>query len=328
MPSEPDNRKPFPWWQSSLAALAAGILIDAYWLERRRLEVSRYDVPLQHLPFDLDGLKVLQLTDFHLGRYVKPEDICRIMKAAVPLNSDIVVLTGDYVEYHFDCLEAGLAELDALKPRCGIYAVLGNHDYWEGAGRVIRALESRNIRVLINDNIEAAPGLWIAGVDDLMAGTPDLAKTFVSLPESRAAILLSHNPKMLPRAAHRPVLMLSGHTHGGQVGLPLLPQRTLVALPGLKSLMSWYEGRGARAMGAREEGIGTCEYIEGWYEDGEALLYVCRGVGTGAPFRLNCPPEITLFTLKATCEPENGHKRVRQDFPVWLSHPAPAGVAG
>jgi len=318
------RRRRVSWWKTSLVALTAGVLLDAYWLERRRLQVSQHEVLLLHLPFDLDGLRIVQLTDLHLGRYVKPEDVRRKVEVAVSLRPDIMVLTGDFVEYHFNHLEAGLDEIITLKPRYGIYASLGNHDHWEGAQRVIDALETRDIRVLVNENTEAAPGLWLAGVDDLMAGMPDLEKTFENLPDHRATVLLSHNPKILPRVAHRPVLVLSGHTHGGQIGLPFLPPRKLMAIPGMRRLMDWYEGAGARAQGASDEGIGTSQYIEGWYEEGEAMLYVCRGIGMGSPFRISCPPEIALFILRTTREPEKECRRILRDRPLLLTPPEPA----
>ncbi len=89
--------------------------------------------------------------------------------------------------------------------------------------------------------------------------------------------------------------------------------------------MDWYEGAGARPLGASEEGIGTSRYIEGWYEEGDAMLYVCRGIGMGSPFRINCPPEIALFILRTTQEPERERKRVLRGKPLVVTRPDPVG---
>ena len=130
------------------------------------------------------------------------------------------------------------------------------------------------MRVLCNENIHLNSGLWLVGVDDVHEGKPDIASAFAGVPDNVTAIVLSHNPRLVERIPDRDVVVLSGHTHGGQIALPILTPEIMV----------WTHLR--------------CRHVAGWYQEGRARIYVNRGVGvTGKPFRYRCPAEMAIFRL-------------------------------
>jgi hypothetical protein len=259
-------------------------------------------VPLAGLPAELDGLRVVQISDLHLGPLFRAGSARRIVTLANACHPDVVVLTGDFVNYRaIKYLPAGVRELTGLQAPLGVFACLGNHDHWEDAEAVRKALEAVGVRVLVNESTPVAQGLSIAAVDDLMSGRPDLERAMAGLTDDGAVVLLSHNPTILPKVADRAWLVLSGHTHGGQIALPFLGPRGTARLPGVGSFEYYYEWIGVRARHGRTDAISTYRYPEGWYREGRARMYVSRGVGfsQGMPIRLNCPPEIACFTLRA-----------------------------
>jgi len=274
---------------ASACAAAAGIYSGE--IERHWIEVSQRQVPLRGLSSAFDGLRIAQLSDIHLDEFTEPFFVRDAVNRINSLNPDIVVLTGDYVTYGL--FEDNLAKgsewlcanlLNQLKcPQR--YAVVGNHDVKVGRERVIEALTANKISVLDNayQPIERSGGrFWLAGVDDPVEGVPNPDK---AIPESirnianQPIVLLCHAPDWADNLLHHPAgkavsLMLSGHTHGGQVRLPLLGAFFLPVL-----------GR---------------KYVKGWFRKDNLLFHVNRGIGTvGVPFRLDCPPEITLITLRS-----------------------------
>lgn len=268
----------------------------------RLVDVTEHEVALAGLPPELDGLRVVQVSDIHCNTFSRAGSVKRIVELANACKPDLVVMTGDFVSYRAGKhLTSGAYELRGLKSRLGVYACLGNHDHWEGQAAVKESLEKASVRVLVNSNSRAAEGLSIAGVDDMMVGAPDLHITRHRMPKTDAVILLSHNPIVLPKVAQKPWLVLSGHSHGGQISLPFLGPRRTAQLPGMRHLARWNESLGIRFRGGRVDAISTDRYTSGWYEEGAARLYVNRGVGTnvGLPLRLNCRPEIACFTLRA-----------------------------
>lgn len=270
-PDKPMVRRRFLKGVLGAAALAAG---DAVFLEPRWLRVTRHTVLLPHLPREQDGLTLVQLSDLHRGPMVSDDFLRRAVQVANGLGADVAVLTGDFISRSPRNAGPCAEILSALVAPRGRFAVLGNHDHWHRAHRVVTALEGVGIPVLINRSLPLAEGLFLAGVDDWWIGEPDLEATFRDVPPRQACVLLSHSPKVLPAVAHREVLVLAGHTHGGQVNLPPIPRRWL---PGLRG---W-------------------RYIAGWYREGQAQMYVNRGVGLiFPPIRFCCPPEISLFTLR------------------------------
>jgi predicted MPP superfamily phosphohydrolase len=213
------------------------------------------------------------------------------LHAAVPLVSglrpDLIVLTGDFVsvpKIGDDAQAARAAEpcaqvLRQMTAPYGLWAILGNHDCETDPERVTRALRAEGIHVLKNKSeaIEHdSARFWLGGVDDVVSGTPDLAETLRSVPASEAVILLAHEPDFADEASKFAIdLQLSGHSHGGQIRIPLIPP---LYLPELAK-----------------------KYVMGTYQVGPLPLYTNAGLGTiGLPVRLNCPPEITLITLRSS----------------------------
>jgi len=287
-------------WAVAVGVLAAAAVGYGVLLAPRRFEVSEHRVPLRFLPPALSGLRVVHLTDLHVGPFFGRTALKRVVTLANACRPDVVVLTGDFVNFRsLRFLAGATAELSELRARLGVFACLGNHDHWEGVEAVCAALREAGVTVLVNESVELAAGLWLAGVDDRMSGEADPQKTVHGVPTGAAVVLLSHNPTILPEVAGHPWLVLSGHTHGGQVALPLVGARHTPTLPGWRWVVQQYEGVGVRVHGGRSDAIATHRYPAGWYRDGQAALYVSRGIGLNQtwPFRLNCPPEIACLAL-------------------------------
>jgi uncharacterized protein len=274
---------------------AAGLALYSAEVARHWIEVTHHDMPLAGLPAVFDGMRVVQLSDIHMDEYTEPFFLDRAVERINQLQPDAVFLTGDYVSHGPFSMKFGVGAawqcaniLKKLSCR-KLYAILGNHDIGVGAEDVTEALTANGITVLRNACVpieRAGSRFWLAGTDDPVFGTPDLD---LAIPHSirnmpnEPIVLMVHAPDyanvLLDDPASRSVhMMLSGHTHGGQIRLPLVGP---LYLPG------W--GR---------------RYVEGWFHLGgwwnPLRLYVNRGIGTvGVPFRLNCPPEITLFTLRS-----------------------------
>lgn len=267
-------------------------------VEPWRTAVRKFDVELPRLPPDCDGLRIAQISDMHAGLWMPRALIRRIVKLCASCDPDVVVLTGDVVtrrnSYPPKLRElartvtdyaADLArELESLNPQFGIYAVPGNHDLWNGDFSPIAEILARaKVVSLLNQNTRLPGGLPnglpgglpIIGVDDLRAGVPNVHAATAGVSSDEAQIILSHNPRLAALFVNRNALILSGHTHGGQVALP---SRFRVA----------------------PIDAGQSFYQQGWYCVGDAKLYVSSGAGTiGVPMRLGVRPEIAVFTLKS-----------------------------
>jgi predicted MPP superfamily phosphohydrolase len=267
------------------AASAAGMALYAGEIARHALEVVCLTVALPHLPDAFAGMKIAQISDIHFEEYTEASFLQAVVRRVNALDPQLVVLTGDFVSaqplphrwdrrlsYH--CAEV----LSSIQ--CPLrYAILGNHDVLAGASAVTDALESHGIPVLADRSVPLerdGERLWLAGTRDALEQHPNMA---AALPAGRRSdreplILLAHEPDFADRIVGSHVdLVLSGHTHGGQVRLPFAPP---VMLP---------------AMGIR--------YLHGLFKLPDGMqLYVNRGIGTvGLPFRFRCPPEITVLTL-------------------------------
>jgi predicted MPP superfamily phosphohydrolase len=284
------------------AFIFAATVIYGALIPPRRVSVTNHTVQISNLPESMDGLRVVQISDLHVSPLFKKGSVRKIVKMTNALNPDLVLLTGDFVNYHsMKYLPDGAKELRKLKSRFGIYACLGNHDYWEGADDVRRILDRNGVTVLMNEHIKVGDGLYLAAIDDLMSGKPDLKKALNGLPDQSPVILMSHNPTILPQVANYDLLVVSGHTHGGQIALPFLGPRKTFGLPGINDFTKLYESAGVKARHGRMDTVSTYLYPEGWYNKGKAKMYVCRGVGFGLtiPIRLNCPPEIACFRISS-----------------------------
>jgi predicted MPP superfamily phosphohydrolase len=290
----------FHAWPAALAALVMAVVGYGVLIAPRRFEVSEHQVPLRFLPSALAGLRVVHLTDLHVGPLFGRRAVKRVVALANACRPDVVVLTGDFASFRsLRFLAGATAELGELHARLGVFACVGNHDHWEGVEAVCAALRDAGVTVLVNESARLADGLWLAGVDDRMSGAADPQKAVQGVPVGAAVVLLSHNPTILPEVAGYPWLVLSGHTHGGQIALPILGARRTATLPGCRWVVRQYEGLGVRVHGGRFDAVATHRYPTGWYHDGQAVLYVSRGIGLNQtwPLRLNCPPEIACLTL-------------------------------
>jgi predicted MPP superfamily phosphohydrolase len=243
--------------------------------EANSLSLEKIDIFLERLPKKLNNFRIVHLSDIHHSPFTSLEHIARTVKIANRLKPDLVILTGDYVSHETKYIAPMAKVLGNLKSEFGTFACLGNHDYWTDAGLVTHFLRGEGIKVLINEGLRfAARGaaFWIAAVDDHMAGTVDLPAALRGSFPDEMKLLLAHNPIILRQAARYDVdLVLSGHTHGGQVKIRdrekrILPKPKLVA---------------------------------GLHRRKNTQIYITRGIGTSIlPIRYQCPPEISLLELR------------------------------
>jgi predicted MPP superfamily phosphohydrolase len=263
-------------WRAALALGAGAGLAGLYatLLEPTQPRFTRHTLRFANLPPALDGLRIGQISDFHLGvRYTEANTRWAVAQMERE-RPDLLVLTGDFVthDYAIPHIQRLLSKLDAP---LGIYAVPGNHDYWEGIDEVTEAVEATGITMMINKarRLEwKGASFWLLGVDDAWRGNADLSTTFHQVQPDEFTILLSHVPDFVEEAARYNIpFQLSGHTHGGHIRFPFLGPLTL-PLYGTR-----------HAMGLEQIGPTT--------------LYTSRGIG-GMPIRFCCPPEASVFELK------------------------------
>jgi predicted MPP superfamily phosphohydrolase len=255
--------------------------------ERHDVQVEEHAVSLRGLGDSFHGMRIAQISDLHYDEYTEPYFIREVVARVNSLKPDMVLLTGDFVSYgpfsksfgarHANPCAALLQKLESPLR----YAVMGNHDAEVGANVVTDALTTHGITVLRNKYVPLerdGKRLWIGGVEDVLEQRPrlELAVPSKLVSGNDPVILMAHEPDFADRVArHGGVdFTVSGHTHGGQVRLPLVGPLTLPPL-----------GR---------------KYVQGFFQIGPTLLYVNRGIGSvGLPIRIDCRPEITVFTLSA-----------------------------
>jgi len=248
----------------------------ARWASGDRFVVNDERIWLDALPEAFSGLRVVQISDIHHGLFLPEPWLAEAVQQTNRLRPDIVVLTGDFVTYSRANIEPAAEILSRLRARYGVLAVLGNHDFRVGADAVTAALRRKHIEVLRNQHNTVQFGgssLYVAGVDDYGYGA-DVRRAVRGIPRDAATILLAHNPRIIHLASRHGVsLVLSGHTHGGQVNLPLL----------------------GTVYGRSPERL---RYKIGWDRLGATQIYVSRGIGTIVlPWRVRCPAEITHLEL-------------------------------
>lgn len=239
-------------------------------------KLCEHDVASPRIHPGLDGVRIGQLSDIHVRGGVRPRRLEQAVEQMNALRPDFVVLTGDYV-----CVSAvPLPSLTATLRRLQVpaFATLGNHDHWCGAEKVRAALEEAGVDVLQNANraltVRGVP-LHLIGVDDSVTRHHDPEKAFAGVPEDATRIVLSHDPKSAEFLwRYNPALVLSGHTHGGQVYF--------------KKLTPFISER----IGVR--------YLAGFYEIKGSVLYVTRGLGAAVPVRFRAPTEVAHLTLRST----------------------------
>lgn len=270
---------------------SAGLALYAGEIERHWIDVVHREIYIDGLPDAFDGMTITQLSDIHLDEFTEPFLLREAVDEINRLHPDMVLLTGDYVSYQVlprkQTLEAAWRCGGMLKriacPRK--YAILGNHDLMVGGDAVAEAIAGNGIPVLRNAFMpieREGKRIWLAGLDDPVVGRPDpdraIPVSIRSIPRE-PVLLMCHAPDFVENLARHPVnrsiaLVLSGHTHGGQVRLPFI--------------------------GAIHLPPGGRKYVEGWFSVGGMQLYVNRGIGSvGVPFRFDCRPEITHIRLRS-----------------------------
>ncbi|MBA3692114.1 MAG: metallophosphoesterase [Acidobacteria bacterium] len=242
--------------------------------EANTLTTEKINITLKRLPKNLDGFRIVHLSDIHHSPFTSLEHITRAVEIANSLEPDMFVLTGDFVSHESKYIAPMAKVMGTLKSEFGTFACLGNHDHWTDAKLVTNYLRGENITVLINEGfrfVERGASFWLCGVDDYMVGQTDLRSALRGSFPDEMKILLAHNPKILYRAARASVdLMLSGHTHGGQVKIRNEEKRIL---PRRKFASGLYRRKGTQ-------------------------VYITRGIGTVVlPVRFGCPPEVSLIEL-------------------------------
>jgi predicted MPP superfamily phosphohydrolase len=265
---------PMPIWLAlaPYALALYGTSFGAHVLRRERVTV-----PVAGLPDGWRGARIVQLSDLHAGRHVTPERLKRIARRAARLKPDILVVTGDIVHNSPAFARQAAEAIGSIPTAHGIYACLGNHDFWAGPDAVERELERAGVQVLRNRGLllqRGGHGLWLCGVDDPWNGCFDLPAALRGRPLDAATVLLSHQPNTWRRAQELGVpLQLSGHTHGGQLAMLWL-HRSL----SLARLIT--------------------PFVAGLYRAGSSYLYVNRGAGSVMPMvRIGARPEVTELTL-------------------------------
>lgn len=235
-----------------------------------------------NLPKDLDGLRILHISDIHLRHYVTLEDLEEVMVEAEPHRADLVLVTGDVAD-DLKQLPDALRMIADLKPRLGAYASLGNHEYFRGIERVRRIFDHSDIPLFVDEGKRIPVGdsyLFVGGIDDpvRMHDVSDeffrqsLGKTLFDRNDDDFTVMMSHRPDAFRVARdHALDFTLAGHTHGGQIGL---------------------FGRSLLERSLPEK------YLWGHYRDGDSQLYTSCGVGHWFPFRLGCPPEAPVIELR------------------------------
>lgn len=263
------------------AALGLGGITYMTRIEPDWLEVVPIELTLPRLDSAFAGFRLAHISDIHISSVVTDEDIAAAIGQVLESKPDLVVITGDFLHYDKDLerfSKALSAVLRTLSQNVETIAVLGNHDYWVSAADTSQMLRSAGIRLLVNQSISLtrrSSQLHMVGVDDIWDGRPRLKDALREVPDNGAAILLAHEPDYADVSARngRFDLQLSGHSHGGQVIFPLIGPPILPYL--------------------------AKKYPLGLYRVGNMLQYTNRGLGMTRPYvRLNCRPEITIFTLK------------------------------
>lgn len=244
------------------------------------VQLRHFDFAFENLPAELEGLRIFQISDSHIGPYVDLDDIEEMLLKAEPLRPDLVVVTGDVAD-DLNMLPGALQMISQLNPTYGCYASLGNHEYYRGITRVRQIYSKAPIPLLVNAGVQLEVNgypLYVGGADDPRRMRQDnsqflretIHRCLQNAPADAFKIVMSHRPDGFDfAAAEKAHLTLAGHTHGGQIGI------------GGKSLFA-----------------DTVKYIWGQYvKDNGCQLYTTAGVGHWFPFRLGCPPEAPMIRL-------------------------------
>jgi predicted MPP superfamily phosphohydrolase len=256
--------------------------IWAFLIEPNRLVVHAESIRIDDWPKELAGLRIAIISDIHTGGpFIDDQKLQEIVSRTNALNPDLIVLLGDYMSpnsWHSHRVEPEVtaAALKNLKAPLGVYAVLGNHDWWYNGEKVRRGFEQNGITVLEDEVAEIKwrdRSFWLVGLADLWTRRQHIAETIAKVPSGAPMIALTHNPDIFPSLPQAVPLLLAGHTHGGQVSLPLIGRPVTTS-----------------NLGPR--------YVAGHLFENGHHLFVTTGIGTSIlPVRFRVPPEIVILTI-------------------------------
>lgn len=253
----------------STVTLGTGLTVEGA-IENSSIEVTRFPIFQQKDGNISPVLKVAFMSDFHRSFVTSREIIQNAVRLCRAEKPDVILLGGDFIssdaDLAFECSE----DLGNLRAPRGVFYVLGNHDYWHGEKEVRMALSVNGFVDLTNRNTQISEGIFLCGLDDLWAGVPDAPRAFRGA-EKGLRLVFSHNPVIFPLVSEYGCVAICGHTHGGQINIPFVPNPFLWSMK---------------------------PYVHGWFGRANSVMYVNRGIGMIAlPVRFRCQPEITIFTV-------------------------------
>lgn len=280
-----------PVWKKririSLVVLLLILAVLGFWvvlIEPNRLVVHSETIQIESWPVELSGLRIAVISDIHTGGpFINDQKLRDIVGKTNALKPDLIVLLGDYMSsntWHSHRVEPGVttAALKNLKAPLGVYAVLGNHDWWYSGERVRDAFDANGIPVLEDEVVEIKwheKSFWLVGLADLWTRPQHIGATIAKVPAGSTMIALTHNPDIFPNLPQSVPLLLAGHTHGGQVNFPLFGTPIVPSRFGRK-------------------------YTVGHLFENSHHLFVSTGIGTSIlPVRFRVPPEIVLLTVNS-----------------------------
>jgi predicted MPP superfamily phosphohydrolase len=283
----------FRWLGNAGVAFVALMFGYGYSIGQLRLKVRRLALPVRTASTAVDGLRIAQISDIHIGQNLDRDQLERFVARVNELQADLVCITGDIADSQAADLDGFLPMLAQLRARHGVIAILGNHDHHAGADHVEAALRRLTPFTVLRDDWTSldinGARLHVVGLDDRgrdwargVPHVPDLDAMLAAIPRDEPVLLLCHRPDIFPQAAAAGVVLtLSGHTHGGQLAVP------------------WFKGR------ARNLAEFITAFDRGLFERDGCYLYVNSGLGvTAQRIRLNAPREITLIELQASTADE------------------------
>jgi uncharacterized protein len=255
------------------------VLLYGFAIEPMRLVMRKTTITLPACPAEFRDLRVTVFSDLHVGPpHITLARLRHIVEKANATEADLILMPGDFVEtplgWRMAEPEAIAAELKRLRAKAGVFATLGNHDWWYDSKRVRQALEKEGIRVLDDQAVKIerhGKTFWLAGFADKWAGHPKIEETLKQITDDAPVIAFTHNPGLFPTIPARIALTIAGHTHGGQIWLPFIGRPVISDEP----------------------------YAIGHIIEGGRHLFVTPGIGASiCPVRLGVPPEISLLTIK------------------------------
>lgn len=266
-----------------LAVLIFGLLFWSIVVEPQQLFVNAIDLFLPQWPSELNGMRVALIADLHVASlYVDNNKVRQVVNETNATNPDLILLLGDYIatDRHHQARVDPVSfsgELSHLKAKSGVFAVLGNHDWWAGGTGCLDCMKKAHIPVLENSAVPVqyhGKRVWIAGIADFWTRKPAIQKTLDGIPAGEPVIFMTHNPDIFPNVPPRVALTVAGHTHGGQVSIPIIGP------------------------------VAACSKFGTRFAAGEIVeegrhLFVSTGIGTSVfPIRFRVPPEIALLVLR------------------------------